>query len=47
MEEPAFDASTGKYAIQLSVPVAEGAKRIGAVTLTLKLNRQEAAAPKD
>jgi hypothetical protein len=47
VEEPAFDASTGKYAIQLSVPVAEGAKRVGAVTLTLKLNRQEAAVPKD
>ena len=47
VEEPAFDASTGKYAIQVSVPIAEGAKRVGAVTLTLKLNRQEAAAPKN
>jgi hypothetical protein len=47
VEEPAFDASTGKYAIQVSVPIAEGAKRIGAVTLTLKLNRQEAATPKN
>jgi hypothetical protein len=46
VEEPAFDASTGKYAIQVSVPVHEGAKRIGAVTLTLKLNRPEAAVPK-
>jgi hypothetical protein len=46
VEEPAFDVSTGKYGIQLSVPVTDGAKRIGAVTLTLKLNRQEAAAPK-
>jgi hypothetical protein len=42
VEEPAFDVSSGKYAIQVSVPVAEGAKRIGAVTLTLKLNRLEA-----
>ena len=47
VEEPAFDASSGKYAIQVSVPIAEGAKRIGAVTLTLKLNRQEAATPKN
>ena len=46
VEEPAFDVSSGKYAIQVSVPIAEAAKRIGAVTLTLKLNRLEAAAPK-
>jgi hypothetical protein len=42
VEEPAFDASSGKYAIQVSVPIAEAGKRIGAVTLTLKLNRQDA-----
>jgi len=46
VEEAAFDASSGKYAIQLSVPMVEGAKRIGAVTLTLKLNRQEASGGK-
>jgi LytS/YehU family sensor histidine kinase len=40
VEEPAFDASTGTYAIQLSVPIFEAPeKRIGAVTLTLKLRR--------
>ena len=44
VEDPAFDASTGKYAIQVSVPIADGPKRIGAVTLTLKLKGQEAAA---
>jgi hypothetical protein len=44
VEDPAFDVSTGKYAIQVSVPIADGAKRIGAVTLTLKLKGQEAAA---
>ena len=44
VEEPAFDASSGKYAIQLSVPIAEAGKRIGAVTLTLKLSRQDALA---
>jgi hypothetical protein len=46
VEEPAFDISSGKYAIQVSVPVAEAGKRIGAVTLTLKLTRQDAVAPK-
>jgi hypothetical protein len=43
VDEPALDASTGKYAVQVSVPVLIGAKRIGAVTLTLKLSRQGAA----
>src|SRR6476646_4056266 len=33
VEEPAFDASSGTYAIQVSVPIVEGGKRIGAVTL--------------
>jgi hypothetical protein len=42
VEEPAFDASSGKYAIQVSVPIAEAGTRVGAVTLTLKLRRQEA-----
>jgi hypothetical protein len=44
VEEPAFDASSGKYAIQVSVPVSEAGKRIGAVTLTLKLQKPDAAA---
>lgn len=44
VEEPAFDASTGKYAIQVSVPVSDAGKRIGAVTLTLKLHRTDATA---
>jgi hypothetical protein len=43
VEEPAFDASSGTYAIQVSVPVSsEANKRIGAVTLTLKLRRDTA-----
>jgi hypothetical protein len=42
VDEPAFDASTGKYAIQVSVPVVSADKRIGALTLTLKLSRQDA-----
>ena len=44
VEEPAFDPSSGNYAIQVSVPIAEAGTRIGAVTLTLKLNRQDAIA---
>jgi hypothetical protein len=44
VEEPAFDISTGKYAIQVSVPVFDAGKRIGAVTLTLKLHRTDATA---
>ena len=44
VEEPAFDASSGKYAIQVSVPVFDAGKRIGAVTLTLKLHRLDATA---
>lgn len=44
VEEPAFDASSGMYAVQVSVLIAEGVKRLGVVTLTLRLHRQEAAA---
>ncbi|HEV7498630.1 MAG TPA: PDC sensor domain-containing protein, partial [Vicinamibacteria bacterium] len=44
VEEPAFDASSGTYAIQVSVPISDKGKRIGAVTLTLKLHHSEAAA---
>lgn len=45
VDEPAFDASSATYAVQLSVPVAEGAKRIGALTLTLKV-RKDATVPR-
>jgi hypothetical protein len=41
VEEPAFDASSGTYAIQVSVPIADGGQRMGAMTLTLKLQRSE------
>jgi len=44
VDEPAFDASSATYAVQLSVPVSDGGKRIGALTLTLKV-RKDAAAP--
>jgi len=45
VDEPAFDASSATYAVQLSVPVAEGSRRIGALTLTLKV-RKDAVAPR-
>jgi hypothetical protein len=44
VDEPALDASTATYAIQLSVPVAQGARRIGALTLTLRV-RKDAVDP--
>jgi hypothetical protein len=44
VDEPAFDASTATYAVQISVPVVEGSRRIGALTLTLKV-RKDAVAP--
>jgi hypothetical protein len=45
VDEPALDASTGVYAVQISVPMVEGANRVGAVTLTLKLRRSELITP--
>ena len=40
VDEPAFDASSGTYAIQVSVPMfGTPGQRIGALTLTLKLRR--------
>jgi hypothetical protein len=44
VDEPAFDASSATYAIQLSVPVLDGARRVGALTLTLKVRKDAAAA---
>jgi hypothetical protein len=44
VDEPAFDASSATYAIQLSVPVVEGTHRLGALTLTLKVRKDAAAA---
>ena len=45
VEDPAFDASSGTYAIQLSVPVSEETRRIGAVTLTLTVPGRPASPP--
>jgi hypothetical protein len=45
VEEPALDASTGVYAVQVSVPISEASRRVGALTFTLKLRRQELPAP--
>lgn len=45
VDEPAFDASSATSAVQLSVPVTDGGRRIGALTLTLKV-RKDGAAPR-
>jgi hypothetical protein len=39
VDEPAWDDSTQSYGLQLSVPVLKGGRRIGALTLTLKVPR--------
>ncbi len=39
VEDPALDLSSGTYAVQLSVPVSEGNRRLGSLTLTLKVPR--------
>jgi hypothetical protein len=42
VDEPALDASTAAYAIQLSVIVNDGKAKIGALTLTLKVRKEDA-----
>jgi hypothetical protein len=44
IDEPSLDASTGVYAIQLSLLVARGDHNVGALTLTLKVPASAAAA---
>jgi hypothetical protein len=39
VDAPAFDLSSGVFAVQLSVPVRKEATRVGALTLTLKIPR--------
>jgi hypothetical protein len=41
VDEPAFDESAQSYAVQLSVPVAEGGQRTGALTLTLRVRKED------
>lgn len=41
VDEPALDASTGQYAIQLSALVSDKGRKVGALTMTLKLSRQQ------
>lgn len=43
VDAPAFDASSGVFAVQLSVPVRKEAKRVGALTLTMKVPRAKAS----
>ena len=48
VDEPAYDESAHSYAVQLSVPVSEGGLRTGALTLTLKVRKEDVpAAPAD
>jgi hypothetical protein len=42
VDDPAFDASTGTHAIQLTVIVFDGKPKIGALTLTLKVRKGDA-----
>jgi hypothetical protein len=39
LDEPAFDSSSGTYAIQLSVLVKDGETKAGALTLTLRVRK--------
>jgi hypothetical protein len=41
VDEPALDANTGTYAIQLSALVSDKGRKQGALTLTLKVPRQQ------
>jgi hypothetical protein len=44
VDEPAYDESVGAYAIQMSVPVMQGGRRVGALCVTLKVPRPVASA---
>jgi len=44
LEEPAFDVSSGTFAVQLTVLVLDGKVKAGALTLTLRV-RKDALAP--
>ena len=39
VDEPHLDMNTDKYGVQLSVLVSQGDRKIGALTLTLKVPR--------
>jgi hypothetical protein len=41
VDEPALDVSTGTYAVQVSVLIREHGSRLGAVTLSLKVRKQD------
>jgi hypothetical protein len=43
VDAPAFDPSSGVFAVQLSVPVRKEGARVGALTLTLKILRAKAS----
>lgn len=41
VDEPALDASTGTYAVQLSLLIRVQGEKLGALTLSLKVRKQE------
>jgi hypothetical protein len=43
VDEPAVDPSTGVYSIQLSALIRDGQTKVGALTLGLRIKKQEAA----
>lgn len=47
LDEPALDASTATYAIQLSVLVSDGQSKVGALTLSLRVPKKPATAAGD
>ena len=44
IDEPAFDESSQTYALQLSVLIADGRTRVGALTLTLRVPKSDVVA---
>jgi hypothetical protein len=41
VDEPAFDASSATYAIQLSVLVRDGKVKVGALTLSMRVRKED------
>jgi hypothetical protein len=41
VDEPAFDESTAVYSIQVSILVSDGSAKVGALTLGLRVKKQE------
>lgn len=46
VDEPAYDASSATYAIQLSVLVRDGKTKIGALTFSMRVRKEDAERPR-